>query len=73
MPTIQTENKPHETATKTTNPTSETKKYIMPQKEQKQVDQGKRKHQAKPNESFLTKSRAAALQQTKIHMEKEQN
>ena len=49
------------------------KKYTMPQKEQKQVDQGKRKHQAKTNESFLTKSRAAALQQTKIHMEKEQN
>ena len=49
------------------------KKYTMPQKEQKQVDQGKRKHQAKPNESFLTKSRAAALQQTKIYMEKEQN
>ena len=49
------------------------KKYTMPRKEQKQADQGKRKHQAKPNESFLTKSRAAALQQIRIHMEKEQN
>ena len=53
--------------------TQRRKKYAMPQKEQKQVDQGKRKHQAKPNEPFLTMSRAAALQQTKIHMEKEQN
>ena len=45
----------------------------MPHKERKQENQGKRKQQTKPNESFLTKSRAAALQQTKIHMEKEQN
>ena len=49
------------------------KKYTMPHKEQKQENQGKRKQQTKPNEPFLTKSRAAALQQTKIHMEKEQN
>ena len=49
------------------------RKHTMPHKEPKNDNQGKRRTHPKPNESFLTKSKAAALQQTKIHMEKEQN
>ena len=54
-------------------PTQRRKKHTMPQKDSMQKESGKRKQRQKPNESFLTKSRAAALQQTKIYMENEQN
>ena len=45
----------------------------MPQKDSRRNESGTRKQQQKPNESFLTISRAAALQQTKIHMKKKPN
>ena len=45
----------------------------MAQKETKLREIGKRKHSQNPNETFLPKSRAAALQQSKLHLEKQQN
>ena len=45
----------------------------MPQKDTHQKNAGKRKGKQNPNDTFLAKSRAAALQQSKIHMEKQQN
>ena len=45
----------------------------MPQKETKSKDSGKRKFQQSPKKTFLAKLRAAALQQSKLHMEKQQN
>ena len=43
----------------------------MKEKELKPKHDGKRKQFQKPNEIYLSKSRAAALQQTKLHMEKQ--
>ena len=45
----------------------------MTQKETKSKDIGKRKQSQSPNETFLLKSRAAALQQMKLHIEKQRN
>ena len=45
----------------------------MPQKDTHQKNAGKRKGKQNPNDTFLAKSRAAALQQSKIHMERQQN
>ena len=47
------------------------KKHTLPQKEFKPKHDGKRKQKQKPNETFLSKLRAAALHQTKLHMEKQ--
>ena len=76
------------TTTKETFPTK-TKKQTLPsrnqdnnsqlkgrrniQKETRPKSNGRRKQKQKPNESFLPILRAVALQQTKLHMEKEQN
>ena len=45
----------------------------MPQKDTHKKNAGKRKGKQNPNDTFLAKSRAAALQQSKIHMERQQN
>ena len=49
------------------------KQHTMPQKETETKDSGKRKFKQSPNETFLAKSIAASLQQSKLHMEKQQN
>ena len=49
------------------------RKHTMPQKDTHQKNAGKRKGKRNPNDTFLAKSRAAALQQSQIHMEKQQN
>ena len=45
----------------------------MPQKESKPKDAGKRSVKQNSNDTFLAKSRAAALQQSKLHMEEQKN
>ena len=45
----------------------------MPQKETKTKYSLKPKFKQSPNEKFLAKSRATALQQSKLHMQKQQN
>ena len=45
----------------------------MPQKETKSKDAGKRRIKQNSNHTFLAKSREAALQQSKVHMEKQKN
>ena len=45
----------------------------MHQKETKAKGSGKRKFKQSPNEAFLAKSRAAALQHSYLPMEKQQN
>ena len=49
------------------------RKHTLLQKETHQKNDGKRKGKQNPNDTFLAKSRAAALQQSKIHMERQQN
>ena len=49
------------------------KQHTMPQKETKSKDAGKRRVKQKSNDKFLAKSRAAALQQSKLHLEKQKN
>ena len=48
------------------------KQHTMTQNETKTKDSGKRKYKQSPNEIFLSKLRAASLQQSKLHMEKHQ-
>ena len=50
-----------------------TRKHTMPQKDTHQKNAGKRKGKQNPKDTFLAKSRAAALQQSKIHIESQQN
>ena len=45
----------------------------MPQKETKSKDAGKRSVKQNSNDTFFANSRAAALQQSKLHMEKQKN
>ena len=47
------------------------KEHTKQPKDTKCKKRGKRRQNQNPNESFLSKSRAAALQQTKLHMEKQ--
>ena len=49
------------------------KQHTMPQKETKSKDAGKRRFKQNANDTFLAKSRATALQQSKLHMEKQKN
>ena len=49
------------------------RKHTMPQKDTHQKNAGKQKGKQNPNGTFLAKSRAAALQQSKIHMERQQS
>ena len=49
------------------------RKHTMPQKDTHQKDAGKRKGKQNSNDTFLAESRAAALQQSKIQMERQQN
>ena len=49
------------------------RKHTMPQKDTHQKNAGKPKGKQNPNDTFLAESRAAALQQSKIHLEKQQN
>ena len=71
--TTKTQNYNQQATTKTTTITRKMKEKQMAQKETKSKDIGQRKHNQNPNETFLSKSRAAALQQTKLHMEKQDN
>ena len=48
-------------------------KHTMPPKNTQQENIVKRKLKQKPSDTFLAKSRAAALNQSRIHMEKQQN
>ena len=57
--------------TKTTIFTPTQEKNTMQPKTTKHKKDDKRRQTPKPNESFVSKSRAAALQQTKLQMEKE--
>ena len=48
-------------------------KHIMPSKNTQQKKPIKRKLKQNPSDTFLAKSRAAALNQSRIHMEKQLN
>ena len=47
------------------------KRHVMPQKETLMKNTNKRKEKPSSNDTFRTKSRAAALHQSKLHMEKQ--